>query len=119
MSANWCLQSPAQLDLHPAPAPLLLRNHVFPDKTSERCLRSALEVISLAGVQLPLTEKISKALPDEFSLACQACWGRKADSSWASASDSEEVDLMTGEPAAKLVKGNSDSDDYSKRRTSK
>ncbi|KAJ7125305.1 hypothetical protein C8R44DRAFT_852105 [Mycena epipterygia] len=89
----------------------LLRNHVLPDKTSDRSLRSALEVISLAGVQLPLTEKISQALPDEFSMACQSCWGRKADSSLAPWSDSEEVDSMTGEPEAKRVKGNPDSDD--------
>ncbi|KAJ6555442.1 hypothetical protein DFH09DRAFT_1280454 [Mycena vulgaris] len=58
----------------------LLRNKVLPDKTSERSLRAALEIIDTAAVELPLTAKISQALPDEFSAACQGYWGRRADS---------------------------------------
>lgn len=38
-------------------------------------LKRALDVIDLAATELPLTSRISKALPDDFSAACQKCWG--------------------------------------------
>ncbi|KAJ7455821.1 hypothetical protein FB451DRAFT_639097 [Mycena latifolia] len=57
----------------------VLRNKVLPDKTSDRSLRAALEIIDVAGAELPLTAKVSKLLPDDFSLACQNCWGRKGE----------------------------------------
>ncbi|KAJ7034348.1 hypothetical protein C8F04DRAFT_1234380 [Mycena alexandri] len=58
----------------------LLRNRVFDDdKAAERSLKSALDTIDAAAAELPLTAKLAKALPDEFSSACKAWWGRRAD----------------------------------------
>ncbi|KAJ7127672.1 hypothetical protein C8R44DRAFT_778658 [Mycena epipterygia] len=55
----------------------LLRNQVLPD--CEEGLNRALDIIELAGQELPLTSKISKAFPDEFSTACQNLWGPSVD----------------------------------------
>ncbi|KAJ7631869.1 hypothetical protein DFH06DRAFT_1479747 [Mycena polygramma] len=57
----------------------LLRNQVLPDKTTERSLRAALETIDAAGKELPITAKLAKLLPDDFSMACQGHWGRRVD----------------------------------------
>ncbi|KAJ7772438.1 hypothetical protein B0H16DRAFT_1714640 [Mycena metata] len=58
----------------------LLRNRVFSDdKAAERSLKSALDTIDAAAVELPLTAKLAKALPDDFSAACKAWWGRRVD----------------------------------------
>ncbi|KAJ6483717.1 hypothetical protein C8R47DRAFT_1131733 [Mycena vitilis] len=57
----------------------LLRNQVLPDRTTERSLRAALETIDAAGKELPITAKLAKLLPDDFSMACQGCWGRRVD----------------------------------------
>ncbi|EGN94991.1 hypothetical protein SERLA73DRAFT_77007 [Serpula lacrymans var. lacrymans S7.3] len=62
----------------------LLRNRVFPEATHERGLRSALNVVEQAKKQLPLTFKIGKVIPDEFSGGCKECWGRKGGLSWQS-----------------------------------
>lgn len=53
----------------------LLRNEVFPEKACEDSLRRALDIIELAGKELPLTSKVAKALPDTFSAACRNHWG--------------------------------------------
>ncbi|KAJ7202550.1 hypothetical protein GGX14DRAFT_653628 [Mycena pura] len=81
----------------------LLRNGVLPDKTSERSLRSALDIIDIAAKELPLTAEVSKLLPDDFSVACQSHWGRKVGYVW-DVSDSDSVDSVAGEPDAKRVK---------------
>ncbi|KAJ7184769.1 hypothetical protein C8R46DRAFT_983906 [Mycena filopes] len=58
----------------------LLRNRVFSDdKAAERSLKTALETIDDAAAELPLTAKLAKALPDEFSSACRGWWGRRTD----------------------------------------
>ncbi|KAJ6562763.1 hypothetical protein DFH09DRAFT_1364296 [Mycena vulgaris] len=54
----------------------LIRNNVVPEHTP--ALERALDVIDLAGDELPRVPIISNALPDAFSVACQARWGRKA-----------------------------------------
>ncbi|KAJ7617773.1 hypothetical protein FB45DRAFT_214560 [Roridomyces roridus] len=76
----------------------LLRNHVLPDEASERSLRAALVTIDIAATELPMTSKISKAIPDDFSRACQGFVGRFLDEF----SDDE------GEPNPKRVKPNPD-----------
>ncbi|KAJ7243644.1 hypothetical protein C8J57DRAFT_1365554 [Mycena rebaudengoi] len=86
----------------------LLRNNVLPDKTSERSLKAAIQIIDAAAKELPLTSKISKVLPDAFAMACQSLWGRKADGGLA-LSESDE-DSITGEPDAKRVKLDMDPD---------
>ncbi|KAJ7164345.1 hypothetical protein C8R46DRAFT_1352113 [Mycena filopes] len=58
----------------------LLRNRVFSDdKVAERSLRTALDIIDDAANELPLTAKLAKALPDEFSAACRGLWGRRTN----------------------------------------
>ncbi|KAF8076846.1 hypothetical protein FPV67DRAFT_1618811 [Lyophyllum atratum] len=57
----------------------LIRNRVFPEIEIDRALKRSLAVIELAQKELILTSKIAKQLPDEFSKACHACWGQKAD----------------------------------------
>ncbi|KAF9000285.1 hypothetical protein BDQ17DRAFT_1427286 [Cyathus striatus] len=52
----------------------LLRNQVLPEKLHERGLRRAVVVASQAFKELPLTSKVSKRLPDDFSLSCMALW---------------------------------------------
>lgn len=52
----------------------MLRNRVLPEY--ERELRRAMEVVNVAKKELPLTSKIGKALPGDFSKACEECWGR-------------------------------------------
>ncbi|KAJ7509130.1 hypothetical protein B0H11DRAFT_1963960 [Mycena galericulata] len=87
----------------------LLRNHVLPDRTSERHLRSALQTIDAAAKELPLTSKISKILPDDFSRVCQVIWGRMDDNELDIGTD-ESVDSVKGEPEAKRVKPNPDAE---------
>ncbi|KAF8165855.1 hypothetical protein B0H34DRAFT_648389 [Crassisporium funariophilum] len=55
----------------------LLRSKVLPD--IERPLRRSLDFIALASTELPNSAAIAKNLPDKFSLACNSCWGKKAD----------------------------------------
>ncbi|KAF8958505.1 hypothetical protein BDZ97DRAFT_1706028 [Flammula alnicola] len=55
----------------------LLRSKVLPE--IERNLRRSLDVIAAALIELPNTAAIAKATPDKLSLACSACWGKKAD----------------------------------------
>jgi hypothetical protein len=57
----------------------MLRNKVLPDKTTERSLKNALEIIDAAAKQLPLTSELAKKLPDHFSVAAQSCWGARGD----------------------------------------
>ncbi|KAF7353358.1 hypothetical protein MSAN_01524300 [Mycena sanguinolenta] len=57
----------------------LLRNKVLPDKTCTRSLQQSLEVIDKAAVELPLTSKLAKVLPDVFGEACQGCWGGRGE----------------------------------------
>ncbi|KAF7352129.1 hypothetical protein MVEN_01176000 [Mycena venus] len=59
----------------------LLRNQVLPDKTTERSLKSALQIIDAAAKELPLTAELAKKLPDDFSMACQSCWDPRGDNS--------------------------------------
>ncbi|KAJ7728971.1 hypothetical protein DFH07DRAFT_1066315 [Mycena maculata] len=87
----------------------LLRNQVLPDRTSERSLRAALQTIDAAARELPRTSTISKALPDDFSRACQGCWGRRADGTLEVDLSSDE-DSVSGEPDAKRIKLNPASD---------
>ncbi|KAJ7654916.1 hypothetical protein B0H17DRAFT_1338146 [Mycena rosella] len=74
-------------------APHLLRffvNYLLRNKT-----------IAAAGRELPLTATISKVLPDDFSAACQGCWGRRADS-YGDLADSDSdggVDVLGALPA--------------------
>ncbi|KAF8956708.1 hypothetical protein BDZ97DRAFT_2079684 [Flammula alnicola] len=55
----------------------LLRSKVLPE--IERNLRRSLDVIAAALIELPNTARIAKAFPDKLSLACSACWGKKAN----------------------------------------
>ncbi|KAJ7814172.1 hypothetical protein B0H14DRAFT_2851108 [Mycena olivaceomarginata] len=57
----------------------MLRNKVLPDKTTERSLKNALEIIDAAAKQLPLTSELAKKLPDHVSVAAQSCWGARGD----------------------------------------
>ncbi|KAF8133515.1 hypothetical protein K438DRAFT_812337 [Mycena galopus ATCC 62051] len=77
----------------------LLANHVLPECTQG--LQEAHKAIDLAAKELPLTYEISNALPDAFSAACQAHWGRKTGGfvSW-DLSDS----VLDDEPCAKRAK---------------
>ncbi|KAJ7098562.1 hypothetical protein B0H15DRAFT_1018873 [Mycena belliarum] len=79
----------------------LLRNKVLPDKTSDRSLRAALQTIDVAATELPLTAKLSKVIPDDFSLACQGCWGRKGDTYVAL---SDEVDSAPGDAFESILR---------------
>lgn len=56
----------------------LLRNKVFPSSEVGK-LKRAKDVTTLALKEYPLTAKISKIIPDEFSAGCNECWGTKAD----------------------------------------
>ncbi|KAJ7117883.1 hypothetical protein C8R43DRAFT_99803 [Mycena crocata] len=87
----------------------MLRNEVLPDKTSDRSLRHGVEIIDIASKELPLTAKISKVFPDAFSVACQNYWGRRETGSLELALDSD-TDSVTGQPEAKRVKLNPDTD---------
>lgn len=55
----------------------LLRSKVLPEV--DRQLRRSVEVLKLGITELPNTSKIAKSFPDKFSLACIACWERKAE----------------------------------------
>ncbi|KAJ7508790.1 hypothetical protein B0H11DRAFT_1356399 [Mycena galericulata] len=79
----------------------LLRNRVLPEKVCEDGLRHALYIIDLATTELPLTSKISKALPDTFSTACQNFWGlqRRVDTSpyTPDSLDEEDIEISVAE----------------------
>ncbi|KAF8212335.1 hypothetical protein K438DRAFT_1806372 [Mycena galopus ATCC 62051] len=77
----------------------LLVNHVLPE--CAQGLQDAHKAIDLAAKELPLTYDISNALPDAFSAACQAHWGRKAGGflPW----DLSDPDF-SDEPSAKRAK---------------
>lgn len=55
----------------------LIRNQILSEY--ERSLRNALQIVDLARKELPLTSTLAKLLPDNFSMACQECWGVKVD----------------------------------------
>ena len=72
-----------------------------------------MEVIALAKIELPNTSNIAKTFPDKFSLACNACWGQKADGYKALATyDDEPVvddnNNTSEEPEAKRQKCDAD-----------
>jgi hypothetical protein len=52
----------------------VIRNRAIPEH--ERGLRHALRMVEIAKKELPLTSTISKALPGDFSKACETLWGR-------------------------------------------
>jgi hypothetical protein len=58
----------------------------------------------MARKELPLTAKIAKVMPDNFSLACQECWGIKADGYKRLIPEEEAVNEETDEPHAKRPK---------------
>lgn len=59
----------------------LLRNHVFAGESKvERGFKRAQDVIDLAQVELILTSKIAKDLPDAFGEGCREIWGRRESS---------------------------------------
>ena len=55
----------------------LLRSKVLHE--IDRELRRSVDVLKLAITELPNTSKIAKSFPDKLSLACIACWDRKAE----------------------------------------
>ncbi|KAJ7697832.1 hypothetical protein B0H17DRAFT_1197169 [Mycena rosella] len=55
----------------------LIRNAVLPEHTD--ALMRALDVIAVAGIELPRMPAMSNALPDAFARGCEGCWGRKVD----------------------------------------
>ena len=55
----------------------LIQSNVLPQVEDQ--LHRSLEVISIAMIELPNTWNISKDFPDKFHLACNSCWGKKAD----------------------------------------
>ena len=60
-------------------------------------------------IELPNTSLIAKTFPDKFSLACNACWGQKADGYMTLAtSEAEPVDDGLEEPEAKRQKCDTD-----------
>jgi hypothetical protein len=82
----------------------LIQRNVFPQIEDQ--LRRSLEVISIAMIELPNTWNISKDFPDKFNLACNSCWGKKADGY---TSQVEPVDdSALDEPRAKRHKCNAD-----------
>ena len=86
----------------------LLRSKVLPQ--IEHQLRRSLEVIALAIIELPNTSNIAKTFPDKFSLACNACWGQKADGYMMLVTSEEEPvdDNTLEEPDAKRQKCDTD-----------
>ncbi|KAJ7098506.1 hypothetical protein B0H15DRAFT_580055 [Mycena belliarum] len=75
----------------------LIRNVVLPEH--DDALTHALEVVDRAGDELPRIPDIAEALPDAFSVACSAFWGRKADGlgvELGEDGDGDEEDKMTG-----------------------
>ncbi|KAJ6605947.1 hypothetical protein B0H10DRAFT_2075275, partial [Mycena sp. CBHHK59/15] len=86
----------------------LLRNRVLPDQASERSLKNVLDIIKIASKELPLTPKISKALPDNFSMACQSYWGRQV--TWSFTLSDSDGDSATGERDAKRSRLDDDGD---------
>ncbi|KAJ7659705.1 hypothetical protein DFH06DRAFT_1130463 [Mycena polygramma] len=75
----------------------LMLHKVLPEHTHS--LHDTLEVIELAGIELPLIPLISKALPDAFSAACQLLWGRKLD--YFLQFDPPETESIRAEPKSK------------------
>ncbi|KIY51674.1 hypothetical protein FISHEDRAFT_56575 [Fistulina hepatica ATCC 64428] len=53
-------------------------NHVFQNPNSSASLVRAQAVTDVALKELPLTAALARALPDDFGMACQSLWGRKA-----------------------------------------
>ena len=53
----------------------LIRNRVFPEPEYERPIKRALEIVDLAGVELPNSWKMGRELPDTFSDGCKGLWG--------------------------------------------
>jgi hypothetical protein len=88
----------------------LLLNKVLPENAQG--LEDAHRAIDLAAKELPLRQEIADALPDAFSVACQAHWGSKADSFVFS--DAADSDCGVDEPKAKRTKitHSADEDDH-------
>ncbi|KAJ7508821.1 hypothetical protein B0H11DRAFT_1962712 [Mycena galericulata] len=84
----------------------LLRNAVLPENVVG--LRKALDVIAIAGNELPLIPVVSNALPDSFSAACTGCWGRKTQMYL---DDDEDGDSIAGQPEAKRFKSSHEATD--------
>ncbi|KAJ7612037.1 hypothetical protein DFH06DRAFT_1064361 [Mycena polygramma] len=78
----------------------LLLNKVLREHTQS--LQDSLKLIDLAGKELSLIPRISNALPDAFSEACQSHWGCKADDF--PQSDPEDTESVSDEPKAKRAK---------------
>lgn len=92
----------------------LIGNRVLPEPEHERGLQRALKVIELARKELPLTSKMAKALPDDFNLACKACWGTQGtgyETFYPDAMDVVKDDKDSNEPEAKRLKLDTDTED--------
>jgi hypothetical protein len=75
-----------------------------------------LEVISVAIIELPNSSNIAKTFPDKFSLACNSCWGLKADGYMTLVTEVEvpvvdDDNNTLEEPEAKRQKKCDDTDD--------
>ncbi|KAJ6464347.1 hypothetical protein C8R45DRAFT_498212 [Mycena sanguinolenta] len=91
----------------------LLRNKVLPDKTCTRSLQQSLEVIDKAAVELPLTSKLAKILPDTFGEACQGCWGGRGENAldsvaWAAVDADAAFESILKEENVELIKLSAD-----------
>ncbi|KAJ6516572.1 hypothetical protein C8R47DRAFT_1313004 [Mycena vitilis] len=84
---------------------VLLLNKVLPENTQD-----SLALIDLAGKQLPLIPRISNALPDAFSEACQSHWGPKANDF--PQSDISDTKSLGDEPKAKRAKLGHEADEH-------
>lgn len=68
----------------------LLRNRVFPEQTYQRGLKRALETIQQAKKELPMTYKIGRIIPDQFSEACKEIFGRMGSVNWTTVTITED-----------------------------
>lgn len=68
----------------------LLRNRVFPEQTYQRGLKRALETTQQAKKELPLTYKIGRIIPDQFSEACKEIFGRMGSVNWTTVTITED-----------------------------
>ncbi|KIJ57220.1 hypothetical protein M422DRAFT_63007 [Sphaerobolus stellatus SS14] len=57
-----------------------IRNRIMPDY--QRVFEAALRAVNLAAIELPLSSKISVAIPDSFGKACTALWGTRMPQPW-------------------------------------
>jgi hypothetical protein len=59
-------------------------------------------------IELPNTSNIAKAFPDKFSMACNSCWGKKADGYMLLDTSEKVDDTVLEEPEAKRQKCDTD-----------